>query len=645
MSWLTPLGFLGLISIIILIIIYIIKPNYQQKIISSTFVWKLSLKYRKKKLPISKLRTLLLLLCQILALTAGAFILAQPYIKAEFIEFDDKIIIVDASANMLASHNRETRFERAIRQVKNYSGQVFAAGGNITVIIADDEADYLVGQRLTVEDRSGLNAALDELVVPNNLKCTYGKADMEGAVKLAEDVLYANPKSEIYLYTATEYLNKNGINVVNVADDNEWNAAILDATMYINDNYYNFDVDVACYGRDAEISVYCAVSGINGSNYDALTAINVQFANNESQRITFKEFYRTSDDAGVDIFSFESVRIYFEESDSYKYDDSFYIYGGSGVQYDVNTVYYSLEQNVFIPTTLLQLQNDMRGVWNVFPNEKYESNSSLLIYEDYDYYIYEHIVPSRIPEDGVVILINPNGTPRGLDDIEIAKNKEVLSDYEPFYVAEGKEEHPILSHVNVSDYKVHHYSRVTAYDGYEVLAYCNADPVLLVKNEPSRKIIVFCLDYKWSTASITYHYPILLRNFFNYFFPQTFTERIYEVGENIVLNARGNEFVLSNQTINYREEINEFPKTVKFEEPGTYTTSQRLINGENLEEMFYVKIASSESDVERVYDELPKPIVVEEVKPDDLDLLLYFAAALVALLFLEWWLQSRSYLN
>ena len=60
MSWLTPLGFLGFIGLIILIIIYIIKPNYQNKIISSTFIWKLSLKLRKKKIPVSKLRNIIL---------------------------------------------------------------------------------------------------------------------------------------------------------------------------------------------------------------------------------------------------------------------------------------------------------------------------------------------------------------------------------------------------------------------------------------------------------------------------------------------------------------------------------------------------------------------------------------------------------
>lgn len=645
MSWLTPLGFLGLISLLILIIIYIIKPNYQQKIISSTFIWKLSLRYRKRKLPISKLRTILLLICQILALTACALMLAQPYIKAEFMEFNDKIIIVDASANMLASHDKETRFERAIRQVKNHTGQVMAADGNVTVIIADDDADCLVGKRLSSDSKSELNAALDALVVPGDLKCTYGSADIEGAIALAEDVLFENPKSEVYLYTATEYLNKNGINVVNVADENEWNAAILDCKLYINENYYNFDVDVACYGRDPETSVYCAISGVNGSNYDAIGRINVQFAENKPQRITFKEFRRTSDDAEIDIFSFDTAHVYFEENDSYSYDDGFYIYGGGGIQYDIDALYYSTHHNVFIPTALLQIQDMKRGIWNVFPTEIYQKNSSMLLYEEHDFYIYEGVMPSRIPEDGVVMLINPDKVPKGLDDIEIASKKENFTAHEPFYPAEDQLEHPILSHVDVSDYAVRTYSKVTAYDGYTVLAYCNSDPVLLVKNTPSRKIIVFCLDYRWSTASIVPHYPVLIYNIFNYFFPQTFTDRVYEIGEEITLNARGSEFEIINEKINFRKEINDFSESFVPPEPGTYTTVQTLVNGEKLNESFYVKIPSSESDVERVLDELPRPYVEELVKPDDLDLLMYFAIALVALLFIEWWLQSRSYLN
>ena len=83
MSWLTPLGFLGLLGLVVLIIIYIIKPNFQNKIISSTYVWKRSLKFKKKKIPISNLRNILLFLCQVLIITAASLILAQPFLMDE----------------------------------------------------------------------------------------------------------------------------------------------------------------------------------------------------------------------------------------------------------------------------------------------------------------------------------------------------------------------------------------------------------------------------------------------------------------------------------------------------------------------------------------------------------------------------------
>ena len=103
MSILLPLGLLGLIGIAVLILIYILKPNYQQKLVSSTYIWELSLKYRKKKIPVSRLRNLIILICQLLIIAACAMILAQPVIRAEEMESNERIAVIDASAGMLAS--------------------------------------------------------------------------------------------------------------------------------------------------------------------------------------------------------------------------------------------------------------------------------------------------------------------------------------------------------------------------------------------------------------------------------------------------------------------------------------------------------------------------------------------------------------
>ena len=48
MSFLNPAGLWGLLGIPVLILIYIIKPKFQEKLVTSTFIWKLSQKYKKK---------------------------------------------------------------------------------------------------------------------------------------------------------------------------------------------------------------------------------------------------------------------------------------------------------------------------------------------------------------------------------------------------------------------------------------------------------------------------------------------------------------------------------------------------------------------------------------------------------------------
>ena len=276
MSWLTPLGFLGLIGIIVLIIIYIIKSNYQQKFISSTFVWKLSLRYRRKRIPINKLRNILLFLCQILIITACALILAQPIIDLDNSDNKpEKIVIIESSANMMTtithdSGETETRFERAVSQVKELTNETYEDDGLVTVIIAGAKASY-IAQRLGSDMGADLQAQLDSLKADN-----YSVADIDGAMLLAEKVLEENPKGDVILYTGTEYLNKGNVNVVNVSAEEEWNAAILDARATIEENLYVFTVDLMCYNQSDRVVVNCIISGVNGDENEQLEMFSVQ---------------------------------------------------------------------------------------------------------------------------------------------------------------------------------------------------------------------------------------------------------------------------------------------------------------------------------------------------------------------------------
>ena len=75
---------------------------------------------------------------------------------------------------------------------------------------------------------------------------------------------------------------------------------------------------------------------------------------------------------------------------------------------------------------------------------------------------------------------------------------------------------------------------------------------------------------------------------------------------------------------------------------GIYTVKQTLISEKEKVENFYVKIPAAQSNIKRNEDSLANLYIVPKEQVIDEDLLIYFAAALVALLFLEWLLQSRE---
>ena len=64
MSFTYPLGLLVLIGIPIVILIYILRSKYNEQTVTSTFIWKLSERFLKKRNPLSGLTGLISLLLQ-----------------------------------------------------------------------------------------------------------------------------------------------------------------------------------------------------------------------------------------------------------------------------------------------------------------------------------------------------------------------------------------------------------------------------------------------------------------------------------------------------------------------------------------------------------------------------------------------------
>lgn len=631
MTWLTPIGFLGLIGLIVLLIIYLIKPNYQNKMISSTYVWKLSLKYRRKKIPINKLRNILLILAQILAICACSAILAQPHITSEENdEYIEKIVILDASVAMRSEIGGETRFERAITEIKKLADEVFENDSRLSVILASKEATFVV-QRAGAENRAEVMEKLDLLADPSDYQCTYGSADMNAAVKLAEAVTEENPECEVLLYTGTTYVDSGNVQVKNVADINEWNASILNATARMVDNYYEFRIDVACYGKDADITLFCDLYGVNDGDETRSFALNVRCMGDEMQSVVLGRDEMTATEI-IDVYSYDYAYVYVQESDSFSYDNTLYLYGGTKPVLRVQ--YYSSMPNPFFNGALMALRSQMGQDWDidlteVLPDEEYEL-------EGFDLYVFEHEMPETMPTDGLVILANPDNAPNGSG---IYLGNRVSYQNETFL--QFGEESPLMNRIDAEKISVTQYTKITMHDNYTPLMYCGEDPVVLAKNEPNAKIVVMSFSLNMSNFAATHYFPLFMYNLLENYIPTTVEDHVFEIYDNVVLNSRGEDLAVQGPGIN--ETFTEFPSQITVVQPGTYTTTQTPISGSEVVESFYVKIPAAECNTARTVDVLPNPYVEISEETFDIDLLTYFALALVLLLFAEWWLQSREY--
>lgn len=671
MRLLLPLGLLALVGILILLLIYIIKPNFQQKLISSTYIWKLSLKFKKRKIPISKLRNILLVACQVLIITAISLILSKTvWVLKEQITQPEVVLIIDSSASMRTGDEVSSRYIRAVDKAVKEANKTFDRDGIVSVIVTGGENTYLA-ERAYKENRDQVISEMDALLT-GDTSCTYGSVDMSAAVAMTDRVLTVNPNAKIYLYTDSTYAGlSDNISLVNVAEEEEWNAAILDATATYEDNYYTFRVEVACYGRDKDLTLRLTVNGANAESSEDTAAgdrswtVTVPCMNDGVYTAIFKyvpaeeeqAFLDTLDDTTVfynipvgsaegqdeRVYAYQSVFVTIDEQDSMPQDNAFSLYGG--LKETVKVQYYSsgtdpktgasLGPNIFFQQALAAIQKIYANRWNIEITEVKKGNPYAT--EGFDFYIFEHEMPTKLPADGVVFLADPMSAPA---DAGFEINGYVDCNGQSVFLT-SETPHPILSGMTPTNISVSRYTRLkvndTAYTG--LLSY-GADPLLLVKNEKEARVAVMPFSLHYSNLPLLVDFPLLINNLFGYFFPTTVDSMAIEAGEDVSLNCRGEELTVSDGV--NKTTFNTFPASMRLYVPGSYTVSQTTYAGKDVVETIYVRMPRAESNIFAQEGAIRSPYYEIDESDYYADVLLYIACALVALLTLEWYLQHRE---
>jgi len=631
MNWLAPIGFLGLLGLVGLVLIYIIHPNYQNKRISSTHVWRLSLKYRKRRKQPSKIQDVLAFLCQALILTILGLLLAGPVIEAfQTKDTNEAVIIVDASVGMRIKDEEQTRFERAIDEARKKAESTFEKGSKVTFIVVDDSPEFLF-TRVGPDEKNNALALIDELYLTAEERCTFSKGDINTAMTLAQSVVESNSSANVYLYTGTEYTYNNGVEVINVASDKEWNAAILDCRAELdNDNHYAVTVHAACYGKTDFVTVYCKIHGVNGDPHKTVTLEKGEFFDPFDEE---KEIVFNSDDMtdGV-VYSYDYIETYVSVRDSLADDNAYFLYGGKKPV--VKIQYASSSPNNFFESALRSLRQKNREVWDVQITLLKESEPFAT--EGFDIYIFEHKMPETLPKDGVVLLVDPRTAPLG-SNLQIGSSYSVDSSS----VLSPGISHELTKHTVPSHITIAKYNDIVLSEGYEELMFYNGRPIMLFGDTGESKVIVWAFDLNYSNLIALPDFSILVYNMFNHFISKAVDGNTFEVGETVKLDGRGNTVQVTGVTGEYIFEDGKGEFTPM--RPGSYTVTQSVAEGkEQSEQSFFVHIPSTESDTAKTVDVLPFTQADDNRALEYEDLILYFSIALVVLICVEWILEIKK---
>ncbi len=621
MSFLNPAGLWGLLGIPVLILIYIIKPKFREKLVTSTFIWKLSQKYKKKSLP-WQISNLLLFMVQLITIVAISLILARPVIVTED-GAAEKIVVLDASASMMVKGEAGSRFEIAKEQICELADDM-ESYGKMTVILAGTESYTLV-------ERSGSERNIKELV--NSAECTYGKADISGAFLLAEEVLTENPDAAIYLFTDKQYETNGSIQVVDVSEE-AWNVAVCSMEVCKAENReLIFSAELTSYGKDAAATVVLYVDDV---------LADAQLVGLLADIPTTVEF------ADLGIRQYETARVYVEAADAIPADNEYHLLDGKEPSYEVLLV---SEKPTFLEAALLTFETisvtTVASFEELDQGEQYLPDGTLI--EDipssgYDLYVYDTVMPKTLPGDGAVWIINPEKVPKGVtfklgDPVVSEAYLETAPDTGSVLFA------ALTKEVSVNEVYINEYLGISSALGFETLFTCNDAPVILAGEAENVRAVLFAFDLGASNLPLRIAYPALIHNMVQYSLCPVLDATSYEVGDEITLNKVSGAVLTSvkgSDAEGVAENHVRMPVSFVAEKPGLYTVTQVMADDSVEEAEYFVRLAIEESDFTAAGGSLPELSNVGMEVSYEKEITWWFVLALLLLIIVEWGLQYRE---
>ena len=514
MTFLYPIGLLGLIGIPILIIVYLIKNRYTEQTVASTFLWRLSERFLKRRNPLSKITGIISLILQLLLVATVSFAVAHPIVTLPGAAYE-YCFILDGSASMNMTADGISRFELAKDEILELVGDA-KDGSSFTVVLVADTTEIIIEKS---DDPARVSARLETLT-PSDSTVDYTEA-----IGVAQGYFDANPSTLTYLVTDTDYEQIENITLVNVARS-ENNVSVEDVVMTKSGkNTVLVSGNVISYGADRFVDIEV----LSDSSEEAIAATKLQLIKDEKTSFSFK----------LELSDFYSVTVRIPTEDAYAADNAAVLYDLES-ENSYNALLVS-DAPFLIETAINAVSSADVAVITV---EAYKDEEARLAAKDktvsgYSLYVFDGYTPKSLPTDGSVWFL---GVDSNVDGSGFSVQGEVVleggGDVISLTSSTTTTVRKLTAGMVGDDITIAKYMKCGLYSNFVTLFSYRGNPVVFTgMNDFGNREVVFAFNIHDSNMPLCIDYLVLLGNLLDYSFPEVIETTEYYCGDTAQINV------------------------------------------------------------------------------------------------------------
>lgn len=591
MGVLTPIYGLALLLVLPIIVLYLMRPRQEKTIVASHFLWKKTLDSVNLERLDRRLIHNWLFYLQLATIIIGVLLLMQPFFNWMVVESKDAIIVVDRSISMATTSDDGSRLdqskEAAIELINNLKGQ-----SAISVYAFDEEMTLLYkgnGKNKGIEAIKQIEQG--QLGTDKKLLASF-LTSYETSVA-SSDVFVFSDRPLVDSNLIRYHLITDGVNTSRLETVGHRRSEEIDYLQIVLVNHLETPQtgDLIIYGNDTLI---------------AIEPVSLEGLETKSLQIKSETLY-------------DGYHVEWTGSDDFTLDNHYYVAIGQSA---TKKILLMGEKNRFLEEIL-----------TILPNVEVYKTELQGVTDGYDLYVFNGLLPEKLPEAGSLLFINPKGERSYLKMGGLHRKGQLAF----------MEEDELWRHVK-RDFNVREVRTIETVIGKDVMT-IGQEPIISKGAINGHPTVVIGFDLLASDFPIRVGFPVFMHNTGHYLLGHLgrvqYTGQVGQVLD-VYSSPHADEYMLQGYEKKGQEIKNTYPLRVSVPESGfyileAYRQKEKLASNLlafNVQRQEIARIQSSESD----YLALSEDNVLGQGS-----LKWMMAIMVILLLFIEWWVYNRDY--